>query len=203
MHLAPILLPALTDAAPASPAQNTFRAAVQAVESLRQQLHELRTAQTTARQRYWQQVGPAAAAVVTARRALYEPLENALLLGYFSRLEAEQIMGWIVANARDLQTRFGEDEAAVLARHGQRSIPGADDDSNGPDNDGRPAPAPPKPARPARLSKAERAAAGHKLFSGGADDWLPGSRNNSVSGGCVFGYIRKKQRQLRGHQAGQ
>ena len=158
MHLAPILLPALTDAAPASPAQNTFRAAVQAVESLRQQLHELRTAQTTARQRYWQQVGPAAAAVVTARRALYEPLENALLLGYFSRLETQQITAWILANARDLQTRFGEDEAAVLARHGRPATLEAVDD----DGDGHATSAPTpglKSARPPRLNKAERAAA--------------------------------------------
>ena len=129
---------------------------MQAVEGLRQQLRELRTAQATARQRYWQQVGPAATAVVVARRALYAPFENALLLSYFSRLEEQQIIGWITANARGLEARFGEDEAAMLAKYARQTAPG-EASAEAPAN---PAPASPsKPARPARLSKAERAAA--------------------------------------------
>ena len=52
-----------------------------------ERLRELRTEQAEARRRYWQQVGPVAQAVVQVRRALFSPLEEALLLGYFSRLE--------------------------------------------------------------------------------------------------------------------
>jgi hypothetical protein len=102
---------------PGTPAQQAFRAAVQQVEGLRQRLRELRTEQAEARRRYWQQVGPAAQAVVQARRALFAPLEEALLLGYFSRLEEQRITTLLVGNARALQDRFGEDAADILRKY--------------------------------------------------------------------------------------
>lgn len=102
---------------PGTPAQQAFRAAVQQVEGLRQRLRELRAEQAEARRRYWQQVGPAAQAVVQARRALFAPLEQALLLGYFSRLEEQRIIALLVGNARALQHRFGEDAADVLRKY--------------------------------------------------------------------------------------
>ena len=151
MHPAPINLPALTGTTANSPAQNAFREAVQAVDNLRQQLHELRTAAAVARQRYWQQVGPVATAVVAARRALYEPLENALLISYFSRLEEQQIVAWIVANARGLEDRFGENESLVLAKYSPTTGP--------PDGEVAVAPptaTPPVAGRPPRRTKAER-----------------------------------------------
>lgn len=116
---APVRVPVPTAEAgkPGGSAQAAFRRALLALEELRTQLHELQAAQATARQRYWQQVGPAAAAVVAARRALYEPLEEALLRPFFSRLEEVQIVRFIVGNAGALATRFGEDEAAILARY--------------------------------------------------------------------------------------
>ncbi|MGI4865239.1 MAG: hypothetical protein ACRYFZ_15055 [Janthinobacterium lividum] len=112
-------LPERTDPAapPGTPAQQAFRQAIQAVEDLREQLAALRTAQATARQTYWRQVGPLAAATVAARRALYEPLETALLSGYLSRAEAQQVTELLLHNAHSLQERFGEDESAVLARY--------------------------------------------------------------------------------------
>ena len=117
-HPAPITVPALTDREPeGSPARRAFRQAILAVENLRQQLADLRREQAEARRRYWQQVGPAAAAVVGARRALFAPLEEALLLGYFSRLEEERITGVILGNARALEERFGEDEGAIIRKY--------------------------------------------------------------------------------------
>ncbi|MDU0372706.1 hypothetical protein ACFPAF_20060 [Hymenobacter endophyticus] len=106
--------------APGTPAQRAFREAVAQVEGLRQRLQELRQEQAEARRRYWQQVGPAAQVVVQAREALFAPLEEALLLGYFSRLEEQQITGFIVGNARALQDRFGEDASAVLRKYAPR-----------------------------------------------------------------------------------
>ncbi len=106
-----------------TPAQQAFRQAIQAVEILREQLHSLRSAQTTTRQAYWRQVGPLAAATVAARRALYEPLEEALLSGYLSRAEVQQVTELLVYNARSLQARFGEDESAVLARYAPTPAP--------------------------------------------------------------------------------
>ncbi|AMJ66304.1 J domain-containing protein [Hymenobacter sp. PAMC 26628] len=103
--------------APGSLAQAAFRRALLALEELRAQLLAAQEAQAAARQRYWQQVGPAAAAVVAARRALYAPLEGALLTPYFSRLEEAQIVQFIVGNAGALITRFGEDEAAIVAKY--------------------------------------------------------------------------------------
>ncbi|RZK23335.1 MAG: hypothetical protein EOO56_05505, partial [Hymenobacter sp.] len=95
-----------------TPAQLAFRQAIRTVEELRAQLAALRAAQTAARLAYWQQVGPLAAATVGARRALYEPLEAALLGGYLSRAEQEQVTELLRYNATSLQERFGEDEAA-------------------------------------------------------------------------------------------
>ncbi|WP_324677620.1 J domain-containing protein [Hymenobacter sp. GOD-10R] len=109
--------------APSSPAQQAFRQAVQDVESLRQRLRDLKAEQADARRRYWQQVGPLAQTVVAARRALYQPLEEALLLGYFNRGEERQIVEVIVGNARSLQDRFGEDEAEILQKYDPATKP--------------------------------------------------------------------------------
>ena len=84
---------------------------------LREQLRSLREQQNTARQAYWRQVGPIAAATVAARRALYEPLETALTSDYLSRAEMQQVAEALWQNAHSLQERFGEDEAELLARY--------------------------------------------------------------------------------------
>ncbi|WP_139920972.1 J domain-containing protein [Hymenobacter sp. DG01] len=116
--------------APGTPAQQAFRAAVEQVEGLRQRLRELRQEQAEARRRYWQQVGPVAATVVEARRALFGPLEEALLLDYFSRLEHRQIQEVILGNARALQDRFGEDAEDMLRKYGpRRRVDDYDDDA--------------------------------------------------------------------------
>ncbi|HEX8506646.1 MAG TPA: J domain-containing protein [Hymenobacter sp.] len=117
-HPAPITVPArIAEQAPGTPAQQAFRQAILDVENLRERLRDLRTEQAEARRRYWQQVGPAATAVVAARRGLFPSLEEALLLGYFSRLEEEQITDLILGNARALEERFGEDEAAIIRKY--------------------------------------------------------------------------------------
>lgn len=100
-----------------SPAQQAFREAVQQVEGLRQRLRDLQTEQADARRRYWQQVGPGARVVVEARRALFAPLEEALLLPYFSRKEERQITEFIVGNARSLHNRFGEDTSDIVLKY--------------------------------------------------------------------------------------
>jgi len=129
LHPAPVAVPVRMGAeADNSPARQAFRQAVLDVENLRARLHDLRHEQAEARRRYGQQVGPAAAAVVAARRGLFPPLEEALLLGYFSRLEEAQIAGAIVGNARTLEDRFGEDEAAIIQKYapaGPRRAPSA------------------------------------------------------------------------------
>ncbi len=111
------LLPERAASPHASPAQLAFRKAIAAIDDLRAQLLRLRTSQAATRQAYWQQVGPVAAAAVAARRALYEPLETALLGDYLSRAEEAQVTELLVHNARSLQTRFGEDETDILARY--------------------------------------------------------------------------------------
>ncbi|MFC7669872.1 J domain-containing protein [Hymenobacter humi] len=98
-------------------AQQAFRQAILDVENLRERLRDLRAEQAEARRRYWQQVGPAATAVVAARRGLFPALEEALLLGYFSRLEEEQITDLILGNARALEERFGEDESEIIRKY--------------------------------------------------------------------------------------
>jgi hypothetical protein len=114
----PIHLPALTEQpAVDSPAQQAFQQAILAVENLREQLRDLQSGQAEARRRYWQQVGPVAGAVVAARRELYAPLEEALLINYFSRIEEQQITALILGNARALQDRFGEDEAEIIQKY--------------------------------------------------------------------------------------
>ncbi|MET4073921.1 J domain-containing protein [Hymenobacter sp. UYCo722] len=126
-HLNRITVPVRTDEQPTgTPAQLAFRQAILDVENLRERLRDLRTEQAEARRRYWQQVGPAATAVVEARHALYAPLEEALLLSYFSRLEEQQITHLILGNARTLEDRFGEDEAAIIRKYapsGPRTAP--------------------------------------------------------------------------------
>jgi ketosteroid isomerase-like protein len=121
-----------------TPAQQAFRQTIGAVEALREQLYALRAAQAATRQAYWQQVGPLAAATVAARRALYEPLEAALLGGYLSRAEEQQVTELVLRNAQSLQERFGEDESAILARYAPAPTP--------------PLPAPP-PASPTEAPK--------------------------------------------------
>ncbi|WP_210517772.1 J domain-containing protein [Hymenobacter terricola] len=117
-HPAPITVPVRTDEKPTgTTAQQAFRQAILDVENLRERLRDLRAEQAEARRRYWQQVGPAATAVVAARHALYAPLEEALLLSYFSRLEEQQITGVILGNARNLEERFGEDEEAIFRKY--------------------------------------------------------------------------------------
>ncbi|MBD2770038.1 J domain-containing protein [Hymenobacter sp. BT664] len=115
---APIIVPVrANEQAGGSAAQQAFRQAILDVENLRQRLRDLRTEQAEARRRYWQQVGPAASAVVAARRALFPALEEALLLSYFSRLEEQQITDLILGNARTLAERFGEDESAIIGKY--------------------------------------------------------------------------------------
>ena len=116
---APVRVPVLLAeaCAPSSLAQAAFRRALLVLEGLRAQVRAAHDARTAARQRHWLQVGPAAAAVVAARRALYIPLEGALLTTYFSRLEEQQIAQFIVGNAGALITRFGEDEASMVAKY--------------------------------------------------------------------------------------
>ena len=117
-HPAPIIVPVRLNEQPTgSPAQQAFRQAILDVENLRERLRDLRAEQAETRRRYWQQVGPAATAVVAARRGLFPSLEEALLLGYFSRLEEEQITELILGNARALEERFGEDEAAIIRKY--------------------------------------------------------------------------------------
>jgi len=117
-HPAPVTVPVRQDEkSKGSPAQEAFRQAILDVENLRERLRDLRTEQAEARRRYWQQVGPAATAVVAARRSLFPALEEALLLGYFSRLEEQQIMDVILGNARALEERFGEDEGAIIRKY--------------------------------------------------------------------------------------
>ena len=127
-HPAPVTVPVRLDAQPlGSLAQQAFRQAILDVENLRERLRDLRAEQAEARRRYWQQVGPAATAVVAARRGLFPYLEEALLLGYFSRLEEEQITELILGNARALEERFGEEEAEIIRKYaptGHRKGPG-------------------------------------------------------------------------------
>ena len=106
-----------------TPAQQAFRQTIRAVEALREQLHALRATQAATRQAYWQQVGPLATGTVAARRALYEPLETALLSGYLSRAEEQQVTELLLHNAQSLQERFGEDEAAIVARYAPAPTP--------------------------------------------------------------------------------
>jgi hypothetical protein len=112
-------------AAVGTPAQQAFSQALQEVNDLRAQLRALRAAQAATRQAYWRQVGPLAADTVAARRALYEPLETALLGGYLSRAEEEQVTELVVHNACSLQERFGEDESATLSRYAPAVAPSA------------------------------------------------------------------------------
>jgi hypothetical protein len=106
-----------------TPAQQAFRQTIRAVETLRAQLHALRAAQAATRQTYWRQVGPLAADTVAARRALYAPLEEALLGGYLSRSEEQQVTELLLHNAQSLQERFGEDESAIVARYAPTPTP--------------------------------------------------------------------------------
>jgi hypothetical protein len=50
-------------------------------------------------------------------------LEEALLGGYLSRAEEEQVIELLVCNAQSLQERFGEDESTILARYAPAPTP--------------------------------------------------------------------------------
>lgn len=97
--------------------QQAFQRILVEVENLREQLRQAETSQAEARRRYWQQVGPLADAVVAARQDLFAPLEEALLLGCFSRAEERQITELLLANARELQERFGVDTVEILLKY--------------------------------------------------------------------------------------
>ncbi|TGE23928.1 J domain-containing protein [Hymenobacter aquaticus] len=143
------------EASPGTPAQQAFRQAIQDVENLRERLRELEEGQAEARRRYWQQVGPLAQTVVAARRGLFAPLEEALLLPYFNRAEQRQLEEVILHNARSLHDRFGEDVADILQRHAPAAAPPreqpAAQQAPGPD-DGRP-----EPSQPTRKTKGKKA----------------------------------------------
>ena len=127
-HPSPITVPVRQAEQPTgSPAQQAFRQAILDVENLRERLRDVRAEQAKARRRYWQQVGPAATAVVAARRGLFPSLEDALLLGYFSRLEKQQITELILGNARALEDRFGEDEGAIISKYAPQGRTSATD----------------------------------------------------------------------------
>jgi hypothetical protein len=141
-----------------SPTQEAFRQALHDVSALRTQLQELRETQAQARLTYWRQVGPLAAATVAARRALYEPLEAALPSGYLSRAEEQQVTELIVAIARDLEARFGEDEAAVLARYAPAAAPPEEVEPLAPTESATPRPPTPQTRRRERAQAAAEAA---------------------------------------------
>lgn len=143
-----------------SPAQQAFRLALETTEALRTQLHQLRASQAATRQTYWRQVGPVAAATVAARRALYDPLETALTSGYLSRAEEQQVTELLVHNARSLQERFGEDEAAILARYAPPLPPPEPDETPVAAASASPADPPPheQAARTARARRQQRKA---------------------------------------------
>jgi len=114
-----------------SPVQQAFRQAMATVDALREQLRTLLATQVAARQAYWRQVGPVAAAAVVARRALYEPLESALTAGYLNRAEEAQVIAALVHNAHSLQNHFGEDERDLLDRYAPAS-PSLEEEEDGP-----------------------------------------------------------------------
>jgi hypothetical protein len=137
-----------------SPAQQAFRQALHDTEALREQLRQLQASQVATRQRYWQQVGPLATAAVAARRALYAPLEMALTAGYLSRAETQQVTDLLVHNARSLQERFGEDEAAILARYAPPLPP--DDEPTAPATPPLPSPEMPAHEQAQAAARAKR-----------------------------------------------
>ena len=106
-----------------TPAQQAFRAAIEAVEKLREQLRSLRATQAATRQAYWQQIGPLAAAAVAAHRALFAPLETALTAGYLTRAEQQQVAELLWQQAHRIQERFGEDETERLTRYAPAGPP--------------------------------------------------------------------------------
>jgi len=164
VHPAPINVPVRLEEKPVgSPAQQAFRQAILDVENLRERLRDLRAEQADARRRYWQQVGPAATAVVAARRSLFPSLEQALLLDYFSRLEEQQITELILGNTRALEERFGEDESELIRKYspvGPRSAP--NHEAPGKSSAGGRAGFVPDPALPPHEQAAAQARAGRK-----------------------------------------
>jgi hypothetical protein len=165
------LLPeqAPADAPVGTPAQQAFRLAIREVEDLRAQLHQLRASQTATRQAYWRQVGPVAAATVAARRALYEPLEAALSGGFLSRAEEEQVLDLLVHNAHSLQNRFGEDEAAILARYAPAPSAKAPEPAPTPPSTANDLPKHEQAAAAARARRQERAQAAREAQAKAAD----------------------------------
>ncbi|MGI4835355.1 MAG: hypothetical protein ACRYFK_18030 [Janthinobacterium lividum] len=165
-------LPVLSLAKPAlaSPTQQAFRQALGEVAALRTQLQALRDTQTQARLTYWRQVGPLAAVTVAARRALYEPLEAALPDGYLTRAEERQVVELLVAIARDLEARFGEDESALLARYAPATPP-PEEETTPPEPTAPALPEQPTTSRARRQQRLQAAAQTARA----ADDALLGS----------------------------
>jgi hypothetical protein len=165
------LLPeqAPADAPAGTPAQQAFRLAIREVEDLRAQLQQLRASQTATRQAYWRQVGPVAAATVAARRALYEPLEAALSGGFFSRAEEQQVLDLLVHNAHSLQNRFGEDEAAILARYAPAPSAKAPEPAPTPPSTANDLPQHEQAAAAARARRQQRAQAAREAQAKAAD----------------------------------
>jgi hypothetical protein len=157
------------DAPAGTPAQQAFRLAIREVEDLRAQLQQLRASQTATRQAYWRQVGPVAAATVAARRALYEPLEAALSGGFLSRAEEEQVLDLLVHNAHSLQNRFGEDEAAILARYAPAPSAKAPEPAPTPPSTANDLPQHEQAAAAARARRQERAQAAREAQAKAAD----------------------------------
>jgi hypothetical protein len=139
------------------------------VEDLRAQLQQLRASQTATRQAYWRQVGPVAAATVAARRALYEPLEAALSGGFLSRAEEEQVLDLLVHNAHSLQNRFGEDEAAILARYAPAPSAKAPEPAPTPPSTANDLPQHEQAAAAARARRQQRAQAAREAQAKAAD----------------------------------
>jgi hypothetical protein len=165
------LLPeqAPADAPAGTPAQQAFRLAIREVEDLRAQLQQLRASQTATRQAYWRQVGPVAAATVAARRALYEPLEAALSGGFLSRAEEQQVLDLLVHNAHSLQNRFGEDEAAILARYAPAPSAKAPEPAPTPPSTANDLPQHEQAAAAARARRQQRAQAAREAQAKAAD----------------------------------
>lgn len=165
------LLPeqAPTDAPVGTAAQQAFRLAIREVEDLRTQLQQLRASQAATLQAYWRQVGPVAAATVAARRALYEPLEAALSGGFLSRAEEQQVLDLLVHNAQSLQNRFGEDEAAILARYAPTPPPAAPKPTPTPSAAANDLPQHEQAAAAARARRQQRAQAARETQAKAAD----------------------------------
>jgi hypothetical protein len=107
---------------------------------------------------------------VVARRALYAPLEKALLDGYLSRAELQQVTDLLVQNAHSLQERFGEDEAVILGRYAPAPVPTEPPlRAEAEDGSASPLPAHEQAATAARAQRQQRAQAARAAKAQAAD----------------------------------